>query len=297
MTSNSPPPLRIIILSAVLALGVIAKFADSHPRLFGWPGAFILSDWTPGPLRVRALQSFGGTLSKDDVPFIKRMLRSEDPRIRRRGIAFIDRFKSMDEFFELERLTRDPDLEVRAAAYKHLPYPSDESLAIDVLMPGLRDNSDKVVAVAAESLGRLRAKRALPELIDYLAARRATGTFTHADVVVGNVASGMAGLKFQFRDSMFAICGTPGMWVEMDFNRPFRRAVRAASSFGRELLGDWDEDRGVAPQALDPVDPMVVADDFAERDKLLAWWSKQRHRGQTSVPGALRSRKVRNSSK
>lgn len=280
MTRRARPPLRIILLSATLVLGVVAKFADSHPRLFGWPGAFILSDWTPGPLRVRALQSFGDALSKEDVLFIKRMLRSEDPRIRRRGIAFIDRFKSMDEFFELERLTRDPDLEVRAAAYMRLPYPDDRSLAIDVLMPGLRDDSDKVVAVAAEGLSRLRAKRALPELIDYLAARRATGTFTHADVVVGNAASGLAGRKFEFKDSVLALCGTP--WISMDLNRPFLRAVSATRTFGRELRGDWDDDPGVAPQALELVEPMLIADNFAERDKLLAWWSKQPHRGQAS---------------
>lgn len=162
---------RRIILSSVLVLAVIANIVDSHPRLFGWPGAYILSDWTPGPLRLWALQSFNDTASKDDVPFLKQMLRSEDPRIRRRGIVFFDRFRSMDEFFELERLTRDPDPEVRAAAHRYLPFPDDRSLAIDVLMTGLRDDSDKVVAVAADKLRILRAKQALPELIDHMAAK------------------------------------------------------------------------------------------------------------------------------
>lgn len=297
MTYDTQPHLRIIILSGVLAIVAIAKIVDSHPRLVGWPSAYILSDWTPGPLRVWALQSLSDTLSKDDVPLIRRMLRSEDPRIRRRGIVFFDRHRSMDEFFELERLTRDPDSEVRATAHKYLPFPRDESLAIDALMAGLRDDSDKVVAVAAEKLLLLRARQALPELIDYMEAKRRTGAFNHADVIVGNVASEMAGLKLQFRAYEPYECGSAEVWEAMERDRPFPRAVRAARSFGRGLLGNWDDDRGVEPYALALVDPGVVADDFAERDKLLVWWSKRRHPGQTSGSSALRSRKVRNSSK
>lgn len=296
MTHDAQPFRRILLLSAVLALTVIAKIVDLQPRHFGWPGAYILSDWTPGPLRVWALHNFSDTASNDDVPFIKRMLRSEDPRIRRRGVVFFDRFRSMDEFFELERLTRDPDPEVRAAAYNHLPFPRDKSLATDVLMAGLRDDSDKVVSVAAERLQLLRASQALPELIDYLEAKRRTGTFSYADVVVGNVASEMAGLKLRFRDSEPNMCGTIALWESMERDRPFPRTVRAIRSFGRKLLGNWDDDRGVAPQALELVDSRVVADDFAEREKLLAWWRKQRHPGQVSGTGVAR-KKVQNSPK
>lgn len=273
---------RRVILASALALAVFAKIVDSYPRLFGWPRAYILGDWTPGPLRVWALQHFSDTASKDDVPFIKRMLRSDDPRIRRRGIAFIDRFRSMDEFFELERLTRDPDVEVRASAYKHIPFPKDISLVIAVFMAGLRDDSDKVVGISAERLGLLRARQALPELIAYMESKRRTGSFNQTDVVVGEVASEMAGLKLRFRMSEPAMCGNAAMWGEMERDRPFPRAVRAALSFGRVLLGNWDDDRGVAPQALDLVDSWAVADDFAERDKLLAWWGKQGRSGQAS---------------
>lgn len=92
------------------------------------------------------------------------------------------------------------------------------------------------------------------------------------------------------------------MWEEMDRNRLFPRSVRAVLSFGRGLLGDWDDDPGVAPQALLPVDSWVVADSFSDRDKLLAWWGNQRHPRQASGYSSFRRktaspRKVLKSSK
>jgi len=298
MTYGTQLHLRISILSGVLALGLIAKFADSHPRLFGWPGAYILSDWTPGPLRASALQSLSVTLSKDDVPLLKRMLYSGHPRIRRRGILFFDRLRSMDEFFELERMTRDPDPEVRAAAYKFLPFPRDESLAIDVLIAGLKDDSYKVVAVAASSLHVLRAKRALPELIDYMEARRSAGEFNRADVIVGNVAAELAGLKLHFAAYGGPwVCGNGMISDELDIGRPFLWALHATGAFILELLGKWDDAPDVEPYAQRLVEPSVVADGFAARDQLLTWWAKQRHPGPNLGSGASRSRKVRKSSR
>lgn len=285
-------PYRRIILASSLALAIFAKIVDSYPHAFGWPGAYILSYWTPGPIRLWALYAFSETVSShtestDAVPLIKRMLRSDDPRIRRRGILFYDRIRSMDQFFELERLTRDPDVEVRASAYKHLPFPRDESMVIGVLLTGLRDDSDKVVSVAAQQLLMLRAKQALPELIAHMEARRGAGTFNEADVVIGNAASELAGLKLKFYASAPFGCGNADMWDEMEWDRPFPRAILGARSFWRALFGGWDRDRGVAPRALAPVDSSMIADNFAERDELLDWWNKRNN------PGHLTARRAR----
>ncbi len=282
---------RAYALAVLLAIGGAAYAAASYPVLIGWPGVYILSDWTPGPIRVRALRELEVSASRDDLPLLKKMLRSEDPRLRRRGIALIDRFRSMDEFFALERLTRDPDPDVRATAHAYLPIPNDESLAVSAHMPGLLDDSDAVVAVAAQRLALLGARKALPELIAYLRAKRRTGTFVGADAAVGNAAAQMAGLKARFGDEEPMLCGNGAMWAAEELDRPFPRTLRAVRSLVRSLMGDWDDGFVIEPAPFEPVDAVLVADDFAARDKLLEWWDARGKHIRYSQPRASRSRR------
>ena len=289
---------RLIALCGALVVACIVYMAAWYPRYFGWPGVFIVSEWTPGPLRSMALLSFNDSASKDDLPLIKEMLRSDDPRIRRRGIVFIDHFRSMDEFNELERLTRDPDPEVRASAYAYLPFLANESLGIAALMAGLRDDSDAVVAVAAEKLLLIHDRQALPDLIYYLQAKRQTGTFVGADIVVGNAAAQLAGLKLKFSGDLgVPMCGNPAMWDYMERNRPFPRAVMTVRAFAKSLRGDWDDGMKIRPAALEPVYSGVIADNFVVLEKLLAWWESHGRHDHTLQSKTAGVRKVRNSSK
>jgi hypothetical protein len=202
----------------------------------------------------------------------------------------------MDEFFEVERLTRDPDPDVRATAHAYLPIPNDESLAVSAHLPGLRDDSDTVVAVAAQRLEMLGAREALPELIDYLRAKRATGTFIGEEVAVGNVAAKIAGLKTRFEQQEPMMCGTAAVWMGMERDRPFLRTWRAAHSFARSVRGDWDDGLMIMPAPFTPVEPSQIADDFAARDQLLAWWETHGKHFTHSLSAARSSRKVLNSS-
>ena len=273
MGINVPSRKRVNALAAILVTIVVANSAARYPALFGWPGAYILSAWTPGPIRAIALRKLEERASAADLPLIKKMLRSDDPRLRRRGIALIDRFRSMDEFFELERLTRDPDPDVRATAHAYLPVPNDESLAVTGLLPGLKDDSDMVFAIAAQRLALLRASEALPDLVAYLQAKRKTGTLTGADMAVGNAAARVAGIKVKFDgEPEPLICGT-ALAIEVRYvDRPFPRMLRAGRSFVRSLRGDWDDGLEIKPAPFKPVAQEHMADNFAALDQLLSWW-------------------------
>jgi hypothetical protein len=279
---------RTQALASILALSVAALIASRNPAAFGWPGAFIISSWTPGPIRALALRELEENALPADLPLLKKMLRSDDPRLRRRGIALMDRFRSMDEFFELERLTRDRDAGVRATAHAYLPIPRDQSLAVAALMPGLRDDSDEVVAAAADRLENLNGRAALPELVAYLRAKRPKGTFVGADVAIGNIAAKMAALKLSFGEAEPILCGTPFVSAWEERSRPWPRFRRAAAAFGQSLMGNWDDGFEMKPEPFPVVEAPLIADDFAARDRLLEWWDardKKAGSSRSKMPG------------
>lgn len=265
---------QVGVLLGALALSGVAYLFAWYPSLFGWPGGFVVNRWTPSLVRRWALASFEEGLSKDDLPRLKEMLRSGDPRLRLRGILLIDRFQSIEVSRELSRLTRDEDSRVRRMAHK-FTEPYDRADVVAVHARGLQDESEEVVATAADWLCILDAKEALPDLIAYLRKTKKPDSFTGAEVAVGNAAARIAGLKYLFHWNRPRFEAAPAHGrerCEQSWDMPWQE--RFVHAYGQPL-SRWREGIEV-PDPLGEVSPSAYQLNIAQRDALLAWWQRRK---------------------